>query len=200
MYLKFETILKYLQNLNDPKQPDDAQFETLIEAPFKAPPKKKTNDHRLSRGFAPKGAGKSSPAPGSPSKSSESSSSGLEARMASSRCADCKQLGHWKGDPECPNVEKGKTPKFDKEKKRPEKKTVSSRRRAATTTTSGGEERAIIERRSGATGRFRRSYYTYRENERYTYQTTIHPWGRQPRHSPGENRRTMVTRRRRRRR
>ncbi len=37
-------IKKYLQNLNDPKQPDDTQFETLIEAPFKAPPKKRTND------------------------------------------------------------------------------------------------------------------------------------------------------------
>jgi hypothetical protein len=34
----------YLQQLNDPKQPDDARFEALIEAPFKAPPKKKTND------------------------------------------------------------------------------------------------------------------------------------------------------------
>jgi hypothetical protein len=37
-------IKKYLQNLNDPKQPDDAAFDALIEAPFKAPPKKKTND------------------------------------------------------------------------------------------------------------------------------------------------------------
>ena len=37
-------IKKYLQNLNDPKQPDETQFETLIEAPFKAPPKKRTND------------------------------------------------------------------------------------------------------------------------------------------------------------
>jgi hypothetical protein len=36
--------MKYLQNLKDPKQPDDAQFGALIEAPFKAPPKKKTND------------------------------------------------------------------------------------------------------------------------------------------------------------
>jgi hypothetical protein len=35
-------IKSYLQRLNEPKQPDDAQFETLIEAPFKAPPKKKT--------------------------------------------------------------------------------------------------------------------------------------------------------------
>jgi uncharacterized protein (DUF2236 family) len=39
-------IKKYLQNLNDPKQPDDQQFEALIEAPFKAPPKK-TNDRRF---------------------------------------------------------------------------------------------------------------------------------------------------------
>ncbi len=34
----------YLQRLNDPKQPDDAQFETLLEAPFKVPAKKRTND------------------------------------------------------------------------------------------------------------------------------------------------------------
>ncbi|MCU1359491.1 MAG: hypothetical protein JWN99_780 [Ilumatobacteraceae bacterium] len=37
----------YLQRLNEPKQPDDAQFETLIEAPFKAPYKKRTNDGRF---------------------------------------------------------------------------------------------------------------------------------------------------------
>ena len=37
----------YLQKLNEPKQPDDAAFEALIEAPFKAPPKKKTNDRRF---------------------------------------------------------------------------------------------------------------------------------------------------------
>ena len=36
----------YLQRLNEPKQPDDAQFEVLIEAPFKVPPKKKSNDRR----------------------------------------------------------------------------------------------------------------------------------------------------------
>jgi hypothetical protein len=40
-------IKVYLQKLNEPKQPDDAQFETLIEAPFKAPPKKKANDRRF---------------------------------------------------------------------------------------------------------------------------------------------------------
>jgi hypothetical protein len=37
----------YLQRLNDPKQPDDAQFAALIEAPFSAPPKKKSNDRRF---------------------------------------------------------------------------------------------------------------------------------------------------------
>lgn len=37
----------YLQRLNEPKQPDDAQFEALLEAPFKAPPKKKTNERRF---------------------------------------------------------------------------------------------------------------------------------------------------------
>ena len=37
----------YLQRLNEPKQPDDEQFQTLIDAPFKAPPKKKSNDRRF---------------------------------------------------------------------------------------------------------------------------------------------------------
>ena len=37
----------YLQRLNEPKQPDEAQFETLLEAPFKAPYKKKTNERRF---------------------------------------------------------------------------------------------------------------------------------------------------------
>ena len=37
----------YLQRLNEPKQPDDAQFEMLVEAPFKPPPKKKINERRF---------------------------------------------------------------------------------------------------------------------------------------------------------
>jgi exonuclease VII large subunit len=41
------SLKSYLQRLNEPKQPDDAQFEALIEAPFKAPPKKKTNERRF---------------------------------------------------------------------------------------------------------------------------------------------------------
>ena len=40
-------IKSYLQRLNEPNQPDDAQFDMLIEAPFKAPPKKKTTDRRF---------------------------------------------------------------------------------------------------------------------------------------------------------
>lgn len=37
-------LKEYLRRLNEPKQPDDARFESLIEAPFKVPPKKKSND------------------------------------------------------------------------------------------------------------------------------------------------------------
>lgn len=37
----------YLQRLNEPKQPDDAQFEALLAAPFTPPPKKKSNDRRF---------------------------------------------------------------------------------------------------------------------------------------------------------
>jgi hypothetical protein len=40
-------LKSYLQRLNDPKQPDDARFDELVEAPFKAPPKKSTNDRRF---------------------------------------------------------------------------------------------------------------------------------------------------------
>jgi len=40
-------LKSYLQKLNDPKQPDEAQFEALLQAPFTAPPKKKTNDRRF---------------------------------------------------------------------------------------------------------------------------------------------------------
>ena len=42
------TALKtFLQKLNDSHQPDDSTFEAMLEAPFKAPPKKKTNDRRF---------------------------------------------------------------------------------------------------------------------------------------------------------
>jgi hypothetical protein len=40
-------IKTYLQRLNEPNQPDDARFEMLIEAPFRAPEKKKTNGPRF---------------------------------------------------------------------------------------------------------------------------------------------------------
>ena len=36
-------LKEFLRNLNEPKQPDEARFETMIEAPFKAPPKKKND-------------------------------------------------------------------------------------------------------------------------------------------------------------
>ncbi len=42
------TALKtYLQRLNEKNQPDDARFEELVAAPFRTPPKRKTNDRRF---------------------------------------------------------------------------------------------------------------------------------------------------------
>jgi hypothetical protein len=38
-------LKSFLRDLNEPKQPDDARFETLIEAPFKTPPKKKQQQY-----------------------------------------------------------------------------------------------------------------------------------------------------------
>jgi hypothetical protein len=40
-------IKLFLQNLNNPRQPDDAAFASLLEAPFTVPPKKKTNDRKF---------------------------------------------------------------------------------------------------------------------------------------------------------
>ncbi|MFT4656578.1 MAG: hypothetical protein ACJAXA_001726 [Candidatus Aldehydirespiratoraceae bacterium] len=40
-------LKRFLREMNEPNQPDDARFEMLIEAPFKAPPKKRDNN----RGF-----------------------------------------------------------------------------------------------------------------------------------------------------
>lgn len=36
-------LKNFLRNLNEPNQPDDERFKILIEAPFKAPPKKKND-------------------------------------------------------------------------------------------------------------------------------------------------------------
>lgn len=40
-----QALKAYLQKLNDPRQPSDDQFEALLEAPFRQPPK------RQERGF-----------------------------------------------------------------------------------------------------------------------------------------------------
>ena len=79
--------------------------------------KKRTAQHRLQRGFSgPKVAMKSSEAGATPKSDASHSTKELDARKATSRCADCKQMGHWKGDPECPRVQQGKTRKFEKPK------------------------------------------------------------------------------------
>ncbi len=36
-----QALKQYLQKLNDPRQPSDEQFEALVEAPFRQPPKKR---------------------------------------------------------------------------------------------------------------------------------------------------------------
>lgn len=39
-----DALKDFLRRLNEPNQPDDARFEAMIEAPFKVPPKKRSND------------------------------------------------------------------------------------------------------------------------------------------------------------
>ncbi len=45
----------FLQNLNDARQPDDQTFEAILEAPFKAPEKRKPRDSGF--GGGPGGGG-----------------------------------------------------------------------------------------------------------------------------------------------
>ena len=40
-------LKQYLQRLNEPRQPNDEQFASLLEAPFKPPPKKKEQLRRF---------------------------------------------------------------------------------------------------------------------------------------------------------
>ena len=39
-----DALKDFLRRLNEPNQPDDARFEAMVEAPFKVPPKKNSND------------------------------------------------------------------------------------------------------------------------------------------------------------
>ena len=43
----------------------------------------------------------------------------VDAKKAKSRCVDCGQLGHWKGDAVCPKVKEGKTPEFKPPERKP---------------------------------------------------------------------------------
>ena len=73
--------------------------------------KQKTAEIRKARGFTPKPGNVSSGRAGTSSAVSATPSR-ADPRKAKSRCADCKQEGYWKGDPECPLVQAGKTPRF----------------------------------------------------------------------------------------
>lgn len=41
-----QAIKLYLQRLNDPRQPTDEQFEALVDAPFRQPPKRREGGGR----------------------------------------------------------------------------------------------------------------------------------------------------------
>jgi hypothetical protein len=47
-------------------------------------------------------------------KSSAKVPAAADPRKKTSRCSDCGQLGHWKGDAECPKVKSGQTPMHKK--------------------------------------------------------------------------------------
>ena len=79
--------------------------------------KQKTASLRVKRGFvAPKsradGRGKGSSA--SRADHGDRRPAPPDQRKASSRCADCGRLGHWRGDPECPKVISGEKDPFKK--------------------------------------------------------------------------------------
>jgi hypothetical protein len=119
VYLEDQRQSDEQEELEEDDQGEDEPDEEFLEAFMAAwSAKKKTTQHRLSRGFvATKGKGQSKSArPSSASVKSEKtdSCSQVDPRKAASRCADCKQLGHWKGDPECPRVKDGKTPRYEK--------------------------------------------------------------------------------------
>ena len=59
---------------------------------------------------------------GPPARSKErAAGTGQDARKASTTCASCGQLGHWKGDPQCPHVQNGTDRPFQPKSKDPPK-------------------------------------------------------------------------------
>jgi len=92
------------------QDPDGVILEAFL-AGWKA--KNKTAEARKKRGFV------RAPRDTRTEAASEEKGS-VDPRKATSRCADCRQLGHWRGDPECSKVKSGEVPKF--EKKPPVKK------------------------------------------------------------------------------
>jgi hypothetical protein len=85
---------------------DEQDISQAFLAGWKA--KKQVAEGKKARGFsnpAGKGKGKSSKGrgKGQPVKN-------LEDRKKITRCADCQQVGHWRGDEACPKVKEGKVP------------------------------------------------------------------------------------------
>ena len=103
----------------DEEQEGEQQAIASFLAGWRA--KQKTAGIRTRRGFvAPKRKAQQQNEPnarssaGTPSNKGPKTGKEEDKRKTTSRCADCKQLGHWKGDPECPHVKSGKSKPFVK--------------------------------------------------------------------------------------
>ena len=101
---------------------DEMELEEELQEAFVAGwrAKQKTAALRLKRGYvAPKsrdswgGSSSDRPPPGSRSFPPNSDQK-PDQRKASSHCADCGGLGHWRCDPECPKVASGEREPYTK--------------------------------------------------------------------------------------
>ena len=82
---------------------EEDELREVFTAGWRA--KQRTAEIRKNRGWK-SGGGKSSGKGGGKQGSGQST----DERKKLSRCSSCDQVGHWKGDPECPNVQSGKDP------------------------------------------------------------------------------------------
>ena len=78
---------------------EEDELREVFTAGWRA--KQKTAEIRKNRGW--KSGGKSAGKGGGKGQTTDE-------RKKVSRCSSCDQVGHWKGDPECPNVQSGKDP------------------------------------------------------------------------------------------
>ncbi len=87
------------------QQDPDATVYKVFMAGWKA--KKKTGEVQKKLGFV-RGAREVR------TETSFDTKSTVDPRKAASKCAVCKQIGHWRGDTEFPKVKSGEAPMFEK--------------------------------------------------------------------------------------